>query len=77
MDQPVEECPRRQHYRGCFEADAQLRHHPSDTVASKNQIIRRLLEQRQIRMVFQAIADCLFVELTVSLSPGRTHRRAL
>jgi hypothetical protein len=62
---------------GRLEADAELRHHPADPVAAEDQVVRRLLEQRQVGLVFEATADRLLVELPVGLGAGGPYRRTL
>ena len=50
---------------------------PTTRSPSSDQIVDRLLEERQIRLVFQAAADRLLVEHAVGLGPRRAHRRPL
>jgi hypothetical protein len=77
MDQAIEEGAGGQHHGGRLEADAELRHHPADPVTAEDQVVRRLLKQRQVVLVFEAAADRLLVELPVGLGAGGPYRRAL
>ena len=77
MDLPVQESARRQHDGAAAEADAHLRdgaHHP---VAFDHQVVHGLLEQREVRLVFQPPADGRLVEDAVGLRARRPHRRPL
>jgi len=51
--------------------------HPRHGVALEDQVIHRLLEQGQVRLVLHHGADCGLVAHAVSLRTGRTHRRPL
>ncbi len=51
--------------------------HSDDPIAFEHQIVDRLLEQRQIGLVFQAGPDRLPVKDAVGLSAGRAYRRSL
>ena len=77
MDQSAQECPRRQHHVARLEDDAQLCTHASHGIALENQIVHRLLEQREIDLVFQARAHRLFVQQAIRLGTGGPHGRPL
>ncbi len=76
MDQAIEEGAGGEHHGGRLEADAELRHDPGHPVTAEDQVVRRLLEQRQVRLVFEAPADRLLVELPVGLGAGGPYRWA-
>ena len=63
------------------EPDAELGDDAGDAgvgaVAIEGQVVDRLLEQREVGMVFEAGADRLLVEQPVGLRARRAHRRAL
>ena len=77
MDAPVEKGASRQHDCLASKANANLCHGPDDPVAFQQQVIDRLLEQPQVRLVLQPLADRRLVEQPIGLCPGRAHRRAL
>ncbi len=77
VNQPRQEGPGRQDDRVGLELNADLRNHPGDTVAVDQQILDRLLEEREPRSSFEPSPDRPAIEHTVSLRPGRTNRRAL
>jgi hypothetical protein len=77
MDLAVEEGAGRQHHRAGAKADADLRHGADHAIALDHQVVDRLLEQRQVRLVFQHAADRGLVQDAVGLGPGRAHRRPL
>jgi len=76
VDLAVEESPRRQHHGARQELQADLRHRADDTVAFDDQIIDGLLEQPQVRLVFQARTDGGLVQNTVGLGARGAHCRA-
>ena len=77
VDLTVEESTRRQHDGARAEAQADLRDGTDDTVALDHQVIDGLLEQPQVRLVFQARTDRLLVQHAVGLGAGGAHGRAL
>jgi hypothetical protein len=58
-------------------AQAHLREHAHDAVAVQQQVVDRLLEQRQVRLVLDRLADRGAVQRAVGLAARRAHRRAL
>ena len=77
MDAAVQERARGQHHCPRAEPDADLgdgAHHP---VALHHQVVHRLLEQHQVRLVFQPRPDRRLVEQPVGLRPGGAHGRPL
>ena len=76
MDLAVEESAGRQHHRARQELQADLRHGADHAVAFDDQVIDRLLEQPQIRLVFQARTDRGLVENTVGLGARGANCRA-
>ena len=77
MDQARQERAGRQHHRVRMEGQADLGHDPDHPVAVQQQVVDRLLEQRQVRLVFEARPDRLLVENAVGLRAGRADRRPL
>ena len=77
VDEAGEESPRRQHHRPALEHDAELGSHPGDAVAVEQQVVNRLLKQREVRLVFQPSSDGGLVQHTVGLRAGGAHRRPL
>ena len=77
MDQPVEEGTGSEDDGGRSEPNAQLRDHTGDPVAFDADVIHRLLEQGQIGLVLQPLADRRLVEHTVRLGARGAHRRTL
>ncbi len=65
------------HDRAGAEPDARLRHRADHALALPgrfdHQVIDRLLEQPQIRLVFEPGADGLLVEQTIGLRAGGAH----
>ena len=77
MDQPGKEGPGGQHDRAPAKRKPELRDDADHAVALEQNVVHRLLEQRQIRLVLEARADRLLVEHPVGLRAGRAHRRPL
>ncbi len=77
VDNATEEGTGGQDHGFGVEADAGLGHHAHHLVVFHNQVIGRLLEQGQIGLVFQHMANGGFVQNPVRLSTGGTHCRAL
>ena len=76
VDLAVEESAGRQHHGARQELQTDLRHGADDPVAFDDQIIDGLLEQPQIRLVFQARADGGLVQNTVGLGARGANCRA-
>ena len=70
-----------QHHRLGAEADAHLRDSPHDPLLAAagfhQQVVHRLLEQPQVRLVLQPLADRCLVQDAVGLGPRGAHGRAL
>ena len=77
MDTSVQKCAGGQHHGARQEFDADLGHGADHTVAFDHQVIDSLLEQPQVRLIFQARADRLLVQNAVGLGPRRAHGRPL
>ena len=76
VDFAVQKRPRRQHHGFAAKAHADLGDGTYDSVALHHQIIHRLLEQPEIGLIFQLVANRRFVQHTVGLRPGCPHSRA-
>ena len=77
VDAPVQEGAGRQHHGAAAEAQAHLRDSADHAVAFEHQVVHRLLEQPQVRLVLQPLADGRLVQHAVGLRARGTHRRAL
>ena len=81
VDAPVQKGAGCQNHRLAAKPNASLRHracHPvAMPVALHRQVVHRLLEQPQVRLVLQPPADGCLVEDAVCLGAGGTHRRPL
>ena len=77
VDLAVEERPRRQHDCTCAKLHAHLRHRADHAVALHQQVFDGLLEQHQVRLVFQAMADRRLVQHAVRLGTGGADGRPL
>ena len=66
-----------QHHRAPAEHDAELGFHADDAVAIEQQVVDRLLEQREIGLVFQPLPDRRLVQHPVGLRAGGAYRRPL
>ena len=73
MDLAIQEGAGGQHHGLAAELDAHLRDGTDHAVALHHQVVHRLLEQPQIRLVFQHFADGRFVQNAVSLCPRSAH----
>ena len=71
-----EERAYRQHYTRCTKLQPYLRNHTLHQALFNNQVGDFLLEQRQIRLVFQNFANGLFVQLAIRLRACGTNCRA-
>ncbi len=77
MDQAGQEGTRREHHGPGVEDQADLGHDAGDPVAVQDQVVDRLLEERQVRLVFEAAADRPAVEHAIGLGAGGPDRRSL
>ncbi|MCY1369004.1 hypothetical protein D9M69_560210 [compost metagenome] len=77
MDAAVEKSARGQHHGACAERNAHLRDGADHAIAFDHQVVDGLLEQAQVRLVFQAVADRGLVQHAVGLRPRGAHGRAL
>ena len=67
MNQSGQERACRKHDRAAPESETHLGHDTRDVVTFKNKVIHRLLEKREIRLVFQTAPYGLLVENSISL----------
>ena len=74
VDQPRQERAGRQHHRARCEAHADLRHGAGHAIAVEHQIVDRLLENAQVRLVLEPRADRLPIQHAVGLRARRAHR---
>ena len=77
MNQPRQECAGGEHHRIRAENEPDLGHDPHHPIPFQQQVIDGLLEQRQIRLVFEARPDRLLVENAVCLCAGCADRGPL
>ncbi|MNY36846.1 hypothetical protein D3C86_1713630 [compost metagenome] len=77
MDLAVEERPRRQYHGSGPESDAHLGHGAHHAVALHHQVIDRLLEQHQVRLVFQPGPNRLAIQHTIRLGARGADGRPL
>jgi len=77
VDAPVEKGARREHHGAPAKAYAHLRHRADHAIAFEHQVIDGLLEQPQVRLVFETAAYRCLVEHAVGLRARGTHGRAL
>ncbi len=77
MDLAIQKGASRQHHGAGAELQANLRDGAHHTVALHHQIVHRLLEQPQIRLVLQHAANRRLVQNAVGLRARGAHRRAL
>ena len=75
MDTTIEKRARREHNRARAKAYADLCDCADDAIALDHQIIDRLLEQPEIRLVFQAAADGSAIQHAIGLRTRGTHGR--
>ena len=73
MDLAVQKSPGRQHHRAAAKADTHLRHGAHHPVALHHQIVHRLLEQPQVRLVLDHAANRGLVQNPVCLGTGGAH----
>jgi hypothetical protein len=77
VNQAVEKGAGRQDHRASGKAHAELGHHASNVIAVHHQIVTRLGEDRQIRLVLQAAPYRLPVQHAIRLRARCAHRRTL
>ncbi len=77
VDNATQEGTGGEHHGAGMEADAGLGYHAGHPVAFHQQIVCGLLEQGQIGLVLQQVADRCLVQDAIGLGTGRPHRRAL
>jgi hypothetical protein len=77
MDPAIEEGAGREHDCPSTKAYAHLRYGADNSVAFEHEVIHRLLEQPQIRLVLQPPPDRRLVQNPIRLRPCRAHGRAL
>lgn len=75
VHEAVQESPSGQYHGTGTEAQAGLGHGADDAVPFQHQVIHGLLEQTQVGLVFQAVADGLAVKNPVGLGAGSAHGR--
>ena len=73
VDEPAEEGAGGQNHRLCMKPGPRLRDHPGDAIAFKDEVIDRLLEDLQVRLVLQLGADRRAIEDAVGLGAGGAH----
>ncbi len=71
----AKEGPGRQHHGRRQKFQSHLGDDALDGVTVDDQIIRRLLKNTQIRLVFELVSDGAFVQRPIRLGTGRAHRR--
>ena len=76
MDAAAKEGAGGQHHGAGVETQTHIGDGADAALAVHNQVVHRLLEDGQIRLVFQHAADRGLVENAVGLRTGGTHRRA-
>ncbi len=67
----------RQHDRGGMEAEPHPRDHAAHSAIGDQQVVHRLLEHAQSRLMLDRMPYRLAIKHTVRLSPRRAHRRPL
>ena len=70
---PDKKCPRGKHDGVRVEGEPDLRDDSDHAIAVEQQVIDRLLEQREVRLVFETAADRALVQRAVGLRAGRPH----
>jgi hypothetical protein len=76
MNLPVQECACGEDDRFSFETDAELGDGTYHLVSVQDEVVDRLLEDGQVRLVFQQPSNRLLVEQPIRLSPGCANGRA-
>jgi len=77
VHQPGQKRAGGQHHRAAAEHDAELGLDADDAIAVEQQVVNRLLENREIGLVFEALADCRLVQHSIGLRTGGAYRRTL
>jgi hypothetical protein len=77
VNDPGEECPCGKYNGPPPKSDAKLCDHPRGSTTLKHDVINRLLKQGQIRLTFQAGANCAAIENSIGLGSRRAYRWAL
>ncbi len=77
VNAPSQERPHGQHHRRRLEGNPGYGDHAPDALTLNQEVRRLLLEQRQVRLIFEDRSDRLPVQLPVCLGPCGSHRRAL
>ena len=67
MDKTVEESPRGENNRSAEESDTRFRYHTFDGICLQDQIIRGLLENIQIFLIFQFAAHRDLIKIAINL----------
>ena len=75
MDFTVQECPDRQYHRFCAELETHLGHGANNAIVFHDKIFYSLLEDHQVRLVFQRGAHSLTVKHAVCLCTGGANSR--
>ena len=76
MDHTAEERTNGKDDRACAEFETHLRHDAANPARFHHQVLNRLLEHRQARLIFDDVANSHSIQLPVSLGSRRPHRRA-
>ena len=74
VDDPGQECARRQNHIRCVELDPELRDNTTNAITGQDDVVDGLLKDRQIRLVFQTATDGCAIEGTVGLGTGSPDR---
>jgi hypothetical protein len=77
VDAAVEKGPGGEHHRARAKAQPELRHRADDSVAFEHQVVHRLLEEPQPRLVLQPPADRSAIQHAIGLRPRGANGRAL
>ncbi len=73
----AEECAGSQYNAGGADLNADAGTNSADLIVPDDQIIDRLLEEREPGLVLDGMANGLFVKGAISLCPGCSDRRSL
>ena len=76
MDFAVQKRPSRQHHGFAAKAHANLGDSTHDSIALHHEVIHGLLEQPEVGLIFQLVANRRLVQHPVGLRPRRPHSRA-
>ena len=72
MDESGKKSPGGQHYHAAGKANAELSHDPGNPVTLQQEVVHRLLEQSQVRLVLQPRSNRPLVQETIGLRTRRT-----